>query len=221
MTGLERITEKILADAKERARVILEAAQSDCRAAAEQYAATAAEKREEIAARAMAEGEAIAARARAAATMERRDILLAARAEVLDEVFLKAKKEITDTDFGKYRELLVALLSCALFDLSAAERTSRELGDEVEEITSLEVLMNEKDRARFGDAVLSGARRVTERRVGGELLSHLTLSNEIADIEGGLILRAGDVEINCSLTVLLAEVRREIEGKVSKILFPQ
>lgn len=219
MTGLERITEKILADAKERARVILETAQNECRAAAEQYAAAAADKREEIAERTMSEAEAITARARAAAAMERRDILIAARAEVLDEVFLLAKKEITDTDFGKYRELLTALLSCALLNLSEADRTARELGDEVEEITRLEVLMNEADRERFGAAVLSGARRTTERKVGSELLSRLTLSNEIADIEGGLILRAGDVEVNCSLTVLLAEVRREIEGKISRILF--
>ncbi len=219
MTGLERITEKILSDAKERARVILESAQEDCRAAAQSYAADAAEKREEIAARTMAEGEAIAARARAAAAMERRDILLAAKSAALDEVFLKAKKEITDTDFGKYRELLVALLSCALLDLASTERASRELGDEVADLTRLEVLMNEKDRERFGAAVLSGARRVTERKVGSELISLLTLSDETADIEGGLILRAGDVEINCSLAVLLAEVRRDIEAKVAAILF--
>ena len=219
MTGLERITEKILSDAKERARVILESAQEDCRAAAQSYAADAAEKREEIAARTKAEGEAIAARARAAAAMERRDILLAAKSAALDEVFLKAKKEITDTDFGKYRELLVALLSCALLDLASTERASRELGDEVADLTRLEVLMNEKDRERFGAAVLSGARRVTERKVGSELISLLTLSDETADIEGGLILRAGDVEINCSLAVLLAEVRRDIEAKVAAILF--
>ena len=219
MTGLERMTEKILSDAKERARVILESAQEDCRAAAQSYAADAAEKREEIAARTMAEGEAIAARARAAAAMERRDILLAAKSAALDEVFLKAKKEITDTDFGKYRELLVALLSCALLDLASTERASRELGDEVADLTRLEVLMNEKDRERFGAAVLSGARRVTERKVGSELISLLTLSDETADIEGGLILRAGDVEINCSLAVLLAEVRRDIEAKVAAILF--
>ena len=219
MTGLERITEKILADAKERARVILEAAQEDCRAAAQKYAADAAEKRDEIAERTMREGEAITARARAATAMERRDILLAARAAALDEVFLKAKKEITDTDYGKYRELLVALLSCALLDLAATERASRELGDEVADLARLEVLMNEKDSARFGAAVLSGARRLTERKVGSELLSLLTLSDETVDIEGGLILRAGDTEINCSLTVLLAKVRRDIESKVAAILF--
>ena len=219
MTGLERITEKILSDAKERARVILESAQEDCRAAAQSYAADAAETREEIAARTRAVGAAIAARARAAAAMERRDILLAAKSAALDEVFLKAKKEITDTDFGKYRELLVALLSCALLDLASTERASRELGDELADLTRLEVLMNEKDRERFGAAVLSGARRVTERKVGSELISLLTLSDETADIEGGLILRAGDVEINCSLAVLLAEVRRDIEAKVAAILF--
>jgi V/A-type H+-transporting ATPase subunit E len=215
MTGIEKITEKILADAKARAREILAQAQNECREAAEAFAARAEESREAITARALAEGEAVAARARAAATMERRDILLAARARMLDEAFAKAREQITATDYGKYRELLTALLSCALIDLSKSERVRELLADGA---PALEVLMNAEDAARFGPAVLTAARRVTERKVGAALLDKLTLSAEHADIEGGLLLRYGNTECDCSITVLLDEVRRDIEHRVAKIL---
>ena len=219
MKGLDKITERILADAKERARVILEEAQSDCRTAAAEYAARADAIAKEIADRAMQEGEQLISRARSTAAMTRRNILLAAKSEMIDETFEAAKKQICDTDYGKYRELLVALLSCALMEQASDERKTLAFGDEVTEFDTFEVLFNENDRARFGESVIEGARRVTERRIGAERAAKLRLSAECADIDGGLILRYGDVETNCSLAVLLREMRRDLEGKISAILF--
>ncbi|MBQ8357822.1 MAG: V-type ATP synthase subunit E [Clostridia bacterium] len=219
MTGLDRITERILADAKEKARVILEEAQNDCRKAANDYAERAESIRDEIAERAMREGEDMIARARSSAAMTRRNILHAAKADILDETFAAAKAEICDTDYGKYRELLVALLSCALLEQAKNEQESIRFGDEVAAFDTFEVLLNETDRARFGQSIIEGARRVTERRIGTERVEKLRLSDTCADIEGGLILRYGDVETNCSITVLLNEMRRELEGRISAILF--
>ena len=45
------------------------------------------------------------------------------------------------------------------------------------------------------------------------------LASDIAPIDGGIILRCGPVETNCSLAMLMAENRRETEAKVSRILF--
>lgn len=219
MTGLDKIIERILADAKERARVILEQAQSDCRRTAAEYAARADAICEEIAERAMREGEQLVVRARSAAAMTRRNILLAAKSEMLDEVFEAAREQICDTDYGKYRELLVALLSCALLEQSKGEQQALANGDEVEAVDAFEVLLSENDRARFGDSVIEGARRVTERRIGAERVARLRLSQECADIDGGLILRCGDVEINCSITVLLRDMRRVLEERISSMLF--
>ena len=44
---------------------------------------------------------------------------------------------------------------------------------------------------------------------------------DTAEIDGGLILRCGPVETNCSLSMLLSENRRETEAKVSRILFAE
>lgn len=219
MTGLEKILERILEDAKEKARVILETAQSDCRQSAQEYADRANAIREEIAERAETEGEAIVARSRAATATTRRNILLSAKAELLDETFAAAKAHICDTDYGKYRELLVALLSCALLEQANNEQTSLELGDEIVAFDTYEVFLNRHDLDRYGNRIIEDARRVTERRIGSQRAAKLRLSPIPADIDGGLILRYGDTEANCSLSALFSQMRRELEGKISAILF--
>ena len=219
MTGLDKITERILADAKEKARGILEGAQEECRKMAEDYAARAEEIRESITERAMREGEDLVARARSASAMARRDILLSAKAQVLDEVFETAKTQICATDYGKYRELLVALLSCALLQQAESEKMSLEMGDEITEFDTFEVFMNENDRTRFGAYVLDNARKNTERRIGSERAAKLRLAPIPADIDGGLILRYGNTETNCSISALLEEMRRGLESRISAILF--
>ena len=221
MTGLDKITERILSDAQEKARAILEEAQNDCRRAAEEYAARAETIREDIAERAMREGEEMITRARSAAAMTRRNILHAAKGRMLDEAFAAAKAQICDTDYGKYKELLIALLSLALIEQAKNEQESLQYGDEVATFDTFEVLLNETDRARYGEAVIQGARKVTERRIGSERAAKLRLSDTCAPIDGGLILRYGDTEANCSLSVLLTQIRRELESKISAVLFEE
>lgn len=219
MTGLDKITMQILADARERARSILEEAQADCRRTAAEYAERAETIRDEIAEKAMREGEDLIARARSSAAMTRRNILLAAKSRLLDETFAAAKAEICATDYGKYRELLIAMLSCALIEQAEHERESLLYGDEIAEFDTLEVFLNATDLERFGESIIEGARRVTERRIGAERAAKLRLSPTPAAIEGGLILRYGDVETNCSITALLADMRRHLEARICAVLF--
>ena len=219
MNGLDRITDRILADAREKARGILEAAQNDCRRAAADYAAEGERIREEITEQAMAESEDIIARSRSAVAMTHRDVLMRARAEMLDEVFVAAGAHICDTDYGKYRELLVALLSSALIDQAKSEQTAVEMGDEIVFPERYEVFFNAQDAERFGRRILEDARRLTERRIGADRAAKLCLAGESVEIDGGLVLRCGDTEVDCSLSALLATMRRDLEGRISKILF--
>ena len=219
MTGIDKIVARITADAKEKARTTLEAAQQECQRLAADYNQRAEDIRKEISDRALREGEEIIARARSASAMAHRNILLETKAALLDEAFAAAKAQICDTDYGKYRELLVALLSCALLEQAEQEKQSLELGDEVVPVESYEVLLNANDLPRFGRAVLDGARRVTERRIGSERTAKLFLGTEPAPIDGGLILRCGEIEINCSLSALLVQMRRDLEERISALLF--
>ena len=56
-------------------------------------------------------------------------------------------------------------------------------------------------------------------RFPAEAMRKLCLAKETAPIDGGLILRAGAVETNCALSMLMAENRRATEGRVNRILF--
>ena len=219
MTGLEKITARIEAQARERARLMLQKAEEDCCQMAEEYAAKAEQARVRIAEEAAAEREVMICATRAAVEKEQRELIAATRTALLDEAFEEAKKALFSTDYGKYRELLVALLVNALLEQDRITKQSIEMGDEVEEIEHFEVLLNKNDRESFGSAVVEGARRVAERRIGVANAAKLMLAADTANIDGGLVLRLGNVELNCSLAVVMADLRAELEDRVAELLF--
>ncbi len=219
MTGLEKIIERIERSARERASAILQRSDEECTALARDYAVRAEQTRERLEREGVAAIEATVSAARAQSEKTHTEILQRTRRALLDEAFARAKRELCDTDFGKYRELLAALLVSALLEQHRAEQQSIAFGDEVEEFERFEVLLNENDRERFGAQVIADARRVAERRIGAAKAAKIVLGDESADIDGGLVLRFGDVELNCTLGVLMADIRRDLEGRVSDILF--
>lgn len=221
MTGVEKITDRIAADAAKEAQATLGAAEVECRKLAEEYGNRTIGERDRVAERAQAEGQRMIERAKSTADMNHRAVLLAAKSALIDEVYEKARAKILDTDFGKYRELLTALLVSALLELAQSEEASAALGDETEPYDRIEVLFNHDDREKYGAAVVAEVRRRNERRIGTARLEKLCLSEDTAAIDGGLVIRYGNIETNCSLSVLLAEMRRETEGKVASILFPE
>ena len=218
MTGLEKITARIQAQARERAGAILQSAEQECLELAKDYATRTEQARTRIRERAMAQGEAMIATARESVAKNERRILQRARTEAIDLAFSKAKEQLCSSDFGKYRELLIALLVCAVLEQDRAERESLAMQDEVQEYEQLEVLLNDSDRHRFGNEVVLSARRVLERRIGAEKAAKLVLAEERAPIDGGVVLRFGRVELNCSLSAVLRELRAEIEERIASIL---
>ena len=82
-----------------------------------------------------------------------------------------------------------------------------------------EVILNRNDRDAYGRQLLDGLNRSLVGKVKLSRLERVVLSHEIARIKGGLILRCGAVETNCSYEMLFAEVRRQTEARVSRMLF--
>ena len=64
-------------------------------------------------------------------TKERLEYVRAEREKHRNEAFEAARAEVLDTDFGKYRELLTALLAQALVEEAKNAERSLALGDEV------------------------------------------------------------------------------------------
>ena len=219
MTGLEKIIERIQTEARERASKTLQNAESEATALAQEYAARSEGVRTRIEKEGLEAAQAMLDAARAETEKTHTEILQNMRTKLIDEAFERAKKEICGTDYGKYRELLAALLTTAILDQHRTEQQSIAFGDEVEPFEHFLVLMNAADRERFGIQVIHDVRRAVERRIGTEKAAKLCLAEQVADISGGLILRFGDVELNCTLDVLMADIRRELTPRVTEILF--
>lgn len=57
-------------------------------------------------------------------------------------------------------------------------------------------------------------------RLTSEILDKIKLSDKVADIDGGIILKCDAIEINCSFGVIAAELRAKLENEVLQVLFP-
>ncbi len=218
MTGLSKITDKILAEAREDAARKLSEADARCEEIAKEYAARAEESCARLTEDAKREASEIVARAKSSEAMVRRNVLLEAKSARIDEAFSLAYQEILHLSEEQYLELLTSLLVSVMKRQAEHEMTSRELYGEEDapSFDRYEVVLNEKDHTRLGEKLLSGFRQ----RVGAPLAERVILSDETAAMDGGLIVRCGPIEMNCSLRALFEQLRPQLEPKVSRKLFP-
>lgn len=225
MTGLNKITDKILADAQADAQAIIEAAEQKCREIDAEYAKKAQEIKEKLNADAEREGESIVTRAKSSAAIEKRNLLLETKSNLVDEAFDSALADILALSDDKYCELLVSLLISTLREQVEAEQTSRTLYGEEEALAPerYEVILNRKDRDRLADRLIPAfrAEAAKEGKPDAEVVDKVFLSDSAANIDGGLIVRYGDIESNCSLGIIMNQLRPEIEAKVIDALFGQ
>ena len=221
MTGLEKVIARIIADAEADAKRILAEADAECDAIRTQYDAATKAERDRLRERADRECEALITRAKSSAAMAKRNAVLEARARLVDEAYATAEKEIRTLTEEKYLDLLLTMLRGSLRRQLDGEREIREVYGE--EVTPLqyEVILNRTDRERYGKRLLDMLGRSAVGKLRSEDVARVVLATDTAAIEGGLILRCGSVESNCSFEVLFAEVRRATEIKVSHVLFPK
>ena len=197
MDGIEKITGRIEADAERE----IEAIQAQARAQAEEiaagYEAQAGRESEEILARGRRNADERVERLASVAQLEARKLELAAKQEMLAKAYDRAMERLTSLPDGEYVGLLAGLAGLA----AEASSTGRE-----------EVILSQKDRARYGKQVVTQA----NERLGD---GHLTLSVQTRPIRGGLILSDGDVEVNCTFETLVRLLRGEMDRTVVEVLF--
>jgi V/A-type H+-transporting ATPase subunit E len=219
MTGLEKVTGKIIADAEADARVILDRAEAECAAVKEKYAAATEAELEKLREENDRECQSLIIRARSSAAMAKRNALLEARAALLDEAYALAERQIKNLNPEQYLDLLQKMLRSALKNQLAGEEESMRLYGEDISPAVYEVILNSRDRDAYGETLLPAFRTGYGAKLPETAHAKLRMAAETAPIDGGLVLRCGPVETNCSLAMLMAENRRETEAKVSRILF--
>ena len=219
MTGLEKVTGKIIADAEADARVILDRAEAECAAVKEKYAAATEAELEKLREENDRECQSLIIRARSSAAMAKRNALLEARAALLDEAYALAERQIKNMNPEQYLDLLQKMLRSALKNQLAGEEESMRLYGEDIAPAAYEVILNSRDRDAYGETLLPAFKTGYGARLPETAHAKLRLAAETAPIDGGIILRCGPVETNCSLSMLMTANRRETEARVSRILF--
>ena len=221
INGLNKITDKILSEAQAKADQILADAQAECDRINAEYAERAEKIRSDISTEAEKGGMGYVARIRSTAATSKRNLLLQTKSDLIDGVFASVLEQTRTLELDKYNEILVGLLSAALLEQIESEEISRTLYGEEEALAPecYEVIFNQRDRDRSGKTVVEGVQKHLSGKVAPEKLARLTLSSQSANIDGGLILRCGSVESNCSLSILFAQLRESLESEVARTLF--
>ena len=114
MIGLEKVTGKLLAEAEEDAAAVISAAEEKCRKINEFNDAEIKKTADEARSAVDIERANIFSRARSAAGTETRNIILAAKCEILDAAFDEAKERICKLPGQDYESFIVSRIKDAI-----------------------------------------------------------------------------------------------------------
>ena len=198
MKGIDKIFQRLVADTEaEIAALNAETAEKREAILAEyrQKAQEAYETRMQEGAKAC---EARMQRLSSTADTEARKGVLSFKQELVSKAFAAAEEKLCQLPREEYIRFLGGL---------AAKASS--FGTE-------ELVFNEKDAASVGREVCKAANALLRER---GLTGGLTVSEETREIPGGLILRQGNIEVNCAVDTLLRMSRGELASQVAEILF--
>ena len=228
MNGIEKITGQIDADVQKEIDDALAQARRQAGEIEARYAAQAEAQAEEICRRGQRDAALRRERLVDMARLEARKRLLSAKQDMVGQAFDLALKKLVELPEQDYIALLANLAV-------AASRTGQE-----------QVIFSQKDRARYGKQVVTTANEILAKRVSPKLPEELTasragaildrvvtgasavlsgtgmltLAEESRPMAGGLILRDGRVETNCSFEVLIHLQRDALSAEVARVLFP-
>jgi len=227
MNGLDKITARIAQDGQKEIDEALEKARAEAAQIAAQYEAQGKAEAQKILDRGRQAAKQREERLASAAQMEGRKAVLAAKQEMLDEAFQRAKKKLLELPQEQYVSLLA--------DLAVkASSTGRE-----------KLIFSPTDRAKVGKAVVLAAneklakkaapdtpgkaprgRAAAAKKAAAAAVSAnakgtamLTVAEETRPMDGGFILVSGNVEVNCTFDTLVRLQRSELSAQVAKVLF--
>lgn len=215
MNNLHLIMDKIASDASAEAAKIV----ADAQSTADKIRRETMEAAEAIFSRSLSETEkereAEMQRAEGRAAMKKREILLKTKVSLINGAYEQARSRILNMDGDGYCSFLSNLLADAVLDrLDRVNYLKAEYGGDEETDLSCDftVVFNENDKVRYSSQVVKNAKAIMHKRPS------ITVSDECADISGGLILRYGDTQTNCSVDAVIADARRKTEAEVTRIL---
>ena len=198
MKGTEKIIAHIRADGDAEAKKIIDAASKQAEEKRAESFKAALSEYEKLMQAGNAECEDILSGSRRIAEMEAKKSVLSVKQEMISAAFDAAREEIVNMPRDKYTQFLARM---------AAEAAASGME---------EIVLNARDKAEVGKSVCKAA---------NELLSakgtpgKLTVSEDTADISGGVIVRFGGIETNCSIDALIRQRLSGLSTEVAAAMF--
>ena len=194
MKGTEKIIAHIKADAEAQVDAILAQAEQQCAGIRGDFDKKAAALYAERLRAGVKETQDQVDGVERIARMEGRKAMLAEKQSLVADSFRRALDKIVNLPEDKYLLFLARLAAQASVS-----------GDE-------EILLNPRDRQRLGEKLVKAVNALVPQ-------GKLSLSPETRDMAGGLILRRGSIEANCSAELLVELSQSELSAKVAETLF--
>lgn len=198
MNGIEKITSRIEADARAEAEVTAAEAAKQCEEIRADYDQKAQEKYWQIVRGGVKDCEARVQRLGSTAAMEAKKGLLSLKQDMVEQAFERAGQKLCTLPEGEYVDLLSGLAAKAAVS-----------GQE-------ELVFNAKDKGAVGAKVAKAANALLEKN--GKP-GKLTVSEETKQIGGGVIVKQGDIETNCSVEAMVDLYRNELATQVALSMF--
>ncbi|SEQ32469.1 V/A-type H+-transporting ATPase subunit E [Lachnospiraceae bacterium NE2001] len=196
MAGIESITKEINLEAEKEAASIISAAEEAANTlkakTEEECSVIRSEAEEKIARKLAAEDKKTQSQCEQAEKL----IMLHAKQEIIEEVLAKAKNKLLLLDTKDYFDTLLKLL------------------DKQSQADKGVLLLNEKDLSRMPADFEKSAQAVATKNGG-----MLDVSTDTVNIDGGFILKYGNIEINSSFDALFEENEEELVDIVNKMLW--
>ena len=196
MAGIEKITNEINLEAKEEAAKIISSAEDTAKKllakTEEECAAIRAEADEKLSKKLSAEDK----KTQSQCEQVEKLIILKTKQDIIDSVINKAKNKLLLQDSDEYFNTLLKLLE---------KQAQADKGI---------LFLNQKDLARIPVDFVTSAAEIAAQN-GGEL----EFSKTPVDIDGGFVLKYGNIEINSSIDAIFDENVDELVDVCSKMLW--
>ena len=198
MKGIDKITSRILADAEAECAAVRKESDERCAAIKAEAEKKAQEEYWRLVREGVKDTEQRVQRMDRTARLEAKKSVLNMKQEAVSRAFELARDRIAELPERDYVGFLAR---------QAAEAAIS--GQE-------EVIFCERDRAAVGAKAVKAA---NEMLAAKGMPAMLTLSDATREMAGGLMLKQGDIEVNCTVDTLLDLSRGELAARVAEVLF--
>ena len=199
MAGVEKIKQKIMQDAEAKTNEILEKARLQAKEIVEKAKQKAEARAKEISQKSAYDVSEKKRIINSIVELEMRKDILAAKQQLINEVFEKVLERLNNLDNDRYEQIIFEMLMASI-----------DSGDE-------EIVMSEARKEKLSADFVNKLNKALERE--GKK-GNIKLSDETRDISGGFVLKSQGVEVNNSFEAVIRLYRDEIEPKVAEIFFP-